>query len=55
MDCKAQVSFEYLLTALFGITIAITAAIIIEAVRAVAITAQARILEFREKTIASLI
>jgi uncharacterized protein (UPF0333 family) len=55
MDCKAQVSFEYLLTAMFGITLAIAAAVLIEAVRALAIGAQARLLEIREETISSLV
>ena len=55
MDFKAQVSFEYLLTAMFGIILAIAAAIIIETVRSVALNAQAELLEIREKTIASLI
>ncbi len=55
MDSRAQVSFEYLLTAMFGIMLAIAAAVLIEAVRAVALTAQARILNIREKTIASLL
>jgi len=55
MDEWAQVSFEYLLTAMFGIILAMSAAMLIEAVRTIAISAQARVLEVREKTIASLI
>ena len=55
MECRAQVSFEYLLTAMFGIILAMSAAILIEVVRAIAVSTQARVLEIREKTIASLV
>jgi uncharacterized protein (UPF0333 family) len=55
MEERAQVSFEYLVTAMFGIVLAIAAAIIIDAVRSIAVTSQTRLLEIREDTIASLI
>jgi uncharacterized protein (UPF0333 family) len=55
MDSKAQVSFEYLITAMFGIILAIAAAVVIDAVRSIAITSQTRILEIREETISSLV
>lgn len=52
---KAQVSFEYLVTAMFGIILAIAAAIIIDAVRSIAITSQTKLLKIREETISSLV
>ena len=55
MDCKAQVSFEYLLAAMFGIILAMAAAVLVEAVRAIAVSAQAKVLDVREQTIASLL
>ncbi len=55
MDSKAQISIEYLLAAMFGITIAIAAAVLIEAVRSITLKTQARILEIRERTISSLV
>jgi len=55
MDSRAQVSFEYLLAALFGIVLAITAAVLIDAIRAISISAQTRVLEIRERTISTLV
>ncbi len=55
MDNKAQVSIEYLLLALFGITLAMIAAMLIDGISAVAQTAQGRILEYRSQTIASML
>ena len=51
---RAQVSFEYLLTAVFGIMIAISAAIIIETLREIALRAQADILSTREEVISNI-
>jgi len=47
MEERAQVSFEYLLTAVFGIMLAIAAAIIIETLRQMALKAQGEILQTR--------
>ena len=55
MDCKAQVSIEYLLLALFGIMLAMIAGMLIDSISAVAQTAQGKILEYRQQTIASLL
>jgi uncharacterized protein (UPF0333 family) len=55
MDCKAQVSIEYLLLALFGITIAMVAGMLIDGISAIAQTAQGKILEYRYSTIAALL
>tara|TARA_Y100000310_G_scaffold345396_1_gene464449 strand:- start:13822 stop:13995 length:174 start_codon:yes stop_codon:yes gene_type:complete len=54
MEEKAQVSFEYLLTALFGIILAIAAAVLIDTFRGIASVAQRRILDYRDSTISSL-
>ena len=54
MDERAQVAVEYLLLALFGIILATVAAVLIDGIGAVAQTAQARILDYRASTIASL-
>ncbi|MFA5357388.1 MAG: hypothetical protein WC874_00190 [Candidatus Izemoplasmatales bacterium] len=51
---RAQVSFEYLLTAVFGIMLAISAAIIIETLREIALRAQADILTTREEVITNI-
>ncbi|MCX6801366.1 MAG: hypothetical protein NTZ73_04205 [Candidatus Diapherotrites archaeon] len=51
---RAQVSFEYLLTAVFGIVLAISAAIIIETLREIALGAQADILSTREEVISNI-
>jgi len=55
MDDKAQVSIEYLITALFGIMLAMAAAVMIEALRGIALDARAKVLTYREQTISSLI
>lgn len=54
MDNKAQVSFEYLIIALFGIMLAMAAALLIESIRGVAQTAKTKIISYREETISSL-
>ena len=54
MEEKAQVAFEYLLTALFGIMLAIAAAMLIDTVRGISTVAQAKILQYREETIGAL-
>ena len=54
MEEKAQVSFEYLMTALFGIVLAIAAALLIDTIRGVATVAQGKILEYRDETVAAL-
>lgn len=52
---KAQVSFEYLLTSVFAIILAISAAIVIETLRQVALDAQADILTTRARVIEELL
>lgn len=54
MDEKAQVSFEYLLTALFGIILAIAAAALIGAIKGISSTAQGKVLDYRDSTISAL-
>ena len=54
MEERAQVSFEYLLTALFGIILAIAAALLIDTIRGVATVAQGKILEYRDETVSAL-
>ncbi|MBI4053595.1 MAG: hypothetical protein HY394_06185 [Candidatus Diapherotrites archaeon] len=54
MDERGQTAFEYLLTALFGILLAIAAALLINAIVSVATKAQADILTYRSETITSL-
>jgi uncharacterized protein (UPF0333 family) len=54
MEEKAQVSFEYLLTAVFAIMLAIGAALIIETLRAMALKAQAEILSTRARAIENI-
>ena len=54
MEEKAQVSFEYLLTALFGIILAIAAAVLIDTIRTISTVAQGKILAYREETISAL-
>lgn len=55
MDESGQVSFEYLLTVLFGVLLAIIAAILAGNIGAIAQVAQSKILQYREDMIASLI
>ena len=52
---RAQVSFEYLLTAVFGIMLAISAAMVIETLRQIALEAQAEILTTRARVIEDII
>lgn len=54
MEERAQVSFEYLLTAVFAIMLAISAAIIVEALRSIALQAQADLLSARARTIENI-
>ena len=54
MDDKAQVSFEYLLTAVFGIVLAMVAALLIQSIDGIAVTAKNKIAEYRAETISSL-
>jgi hypothetical protein len=55
MEERAQVAVEYLLMALFGIILATAAAMLVEAIRGVALSAQGKILDYRDNTIASLL
>ena len=48
---KAQVAFEYLLTAVFAIMLAIAAALIVQTFQEIAAQAQSEILDTREQTI----
>ena len=52
---KAQVSIEYLLSAMFGILLALAAAMLIEAIRSVSLSAKSEILNQREQTLSSII
>jgi len=51
---KAQVSFEYLLTATFAIGLAIAAAVVVETLRETALSAQADILSTRSRVIETI-
>jgi len=55
MEERAQVSFEYLLTATFAIMLAIFSAIIVESLRSIATQAQSDILSTRAKVIENII
>ena len=52
---RAQVSFEYLLTAVFGIMLAISAAMVIETLRQVALQAQAYIWTTRANVLETIL
>jgi uncharacterized protein (UPF0333 family) len=52
---KAQVSFEYLLTAVFGIMLAIGAAMVLESLRQIALQAQADMLTTRAEVIENIL
>ena len=54
MDSKAQVSFEYLLTVGFAIILVIAAMVLTLNLTAIADSAQAKILQYRDSTIGSL-
>lgn len=55
MEETAQVSFEYLLTIVFAIMLAISAAIIVETLRTIALQAQAEILSTRARVIENIL
>ena len=55
MDNRAQVSVEYLILATFAIIVAIAAALFLDTLRGVALTSQANIISYRNKTIGSLL
>lgn len=55
MEETAQVSFEYLLTTVFAIMLAISAAIIVETLRTIALQAQAEILSTRARVIENIL
>ncbi|HLD58835.1 MAG TPA: hypothetical protein VI977_04315 [archaeon] len=55
MECTAQVSFEYLLLASFVIILATSAALLIDSIRGLALASQSDILNYRNKTIGSLL
>jgi len=54
MEEKAQVSFEYLLMAVFGILLAIAAAVVVETLRTMAVEAQTEILNTRSQVIENI-
>ena len=55
MEERAQVSFEYLLTASFAILLAIFSAILVETLRGIALKAQADILSTRARVIENIL
>lgn len=54
MEERAQVSFEYLLTAAFTILLAIFSAVLVESLRGIALKAQADILSTRARVIENI-
>lgn len=54
MEERAQVSFEYLLTAAFAIVLAVFSALIVETLRSIALSSQADILNTRQKVIENI-
>ncbi len=54
MDSKAQVSFEYLLTVTFAILLTLAVAALIVVVNNIATESQTQLLDYRNKTISSL-
>ena len=54
MEEKAQVSVDYLLIAVFSVILAITAALMVEALRSAALKSQADILSTRAKVIENI-
>jgi len=52
---KAQVSFEYLLTSVFAIVLAISAAVVIETLRQIALDTQADLLTTRARVIEEIL
>ncbi|MFA6268795.1 MAG: hypothetical protein WCW13_03910 [archaeon] len=55
MEERAQVSFEYLLTAAFSIVLAMSAAIMVEAIRTIALQAQSEILTTRARVLENIL
>jgi hypothetical protein len=55
MEDKAQVSFEYLLTAVFAIMLAIGAALVVDTLRQIAISSQADLLSTRSRIIEDIL
>lgn len=55
MDERTQVAIEYLLLALFGVILAIIAAVLVDGISSAAQTAQGKVLDYRANTIASLL
>ncbi|MFH1752119.1 MAG: hypothetical protein ABH821_04250 [archaeon] len=51
---KGQVSFEYLLTVLFGVLLALAAAILASNITSIALVAKSRVLDYRESFITSI-
>jgi len=54
MEERAQVAFEYLLTAAFAIMLAVFSALIVETLRSVAMQAQADILTTRARVVENI-
>ena len=54
MEERAQVAFEYLLTAVFAIMLAAFSALIVEALRGIATDSQVQILNTRSKVIENI-
>ena len=54
MEERAQVSFEYLLTAVFAIMLAVFAALVVETLRSIALSTQADILNTRKNVIENI-
>ena len=52
---RAQVSFEYLLTAVFAIMLAIGAAVVVETLRQLAVSSQADLLSTRSRVIEDIL
>jgi len=52
---RAQVSFEYLLTSVFAIMLAIGAAMVVDTLRQIAITSQAELLSTRAEVIENIL
>lgn len=55
MNSRAQTSFEYLLMVTFGILLVVAAAVLLNGLNAVALAARAKLLNYREQAIASLL
>jgi len=55
MEERAQVSFEYLLTSVFAIMLAIGAAMVVDTLRQIAVTSQAQMLSTRAAVIENIL